>query len=188
MINCFGKQTLISCKFSPGRVFLRNGEFSGTGFRTDAMTWTCRSWNSPCEWLILYGLVALRNCCKCRCNTSKGSFCLYFQDLHAGGTGGFEPWGDGGDREGAETEERALGVEMSTTWTISSRAKGWSLISEVTLWNVDLGFFWYISNWRIQNINLEWGQGCEIFLIRMYPEHNLAWCENYKVSFRKEVV
>ena len=41
MVNYLEKFNIF--KFSPGRVFLRNGEFSGTGFRTDAMTWTCRS-------------------------------------------------------------------------------------------------------------------------------------------------
>ena len=39
----FWKTKFNTLKFSPGRMFLRNGEFSGTGFRTDAMTWTCRS-------------------------------------------------------------------------------------------------------------------------------------------------
>ena len=53
--------------------------------------------------------------------------------------------------------------------------------SEMLIWvsfDILCGMVWYV----------EWGQGSEIFLIRMYPEHNLAWCENYKVSFRKEVV
>ena len=53
----FWKTKFNISKFSPGRVFIRNGEFSGTGFRADAMTWICRSRNSSCELLILYILL-----------------------------------------------------------------------------------------------------------------------------------